>query len=115
METQRSEGLVRKFGWRFYVFALMAFLAPLLADSLHSFFVVYVHFEIDGIGYYNSQLHNAELGQIALPGWWIFVALRGVMSFLLILAFPRFRDFWIWCCLVILWTLLDFPMEITYK
>src|SRR5262245_27550171 len=56
METERPKRLVQKFGWRFYVFApVMAFLAPLLADSLHLFFVVH-----DGIRFY-----NAGLGRIA--------------------------------------------------
>jgi hypothetical protein len=112
METERPEGLVRKFGLRFYVFALMAFLAPLLADSLHSFFVVYVHFEIYGIGFYGSQLHNVELGRIACPGWWSFVVARGVISFVVIRVLAwRFRDLWIWCCLGGLWTWLDLHTE----
>jgi hypothetical protein len=106
METERSEGLVRKFGWRFYVFApLMALLAPLCADCLHSVMVV--------TGSY--RFYNAELGHVTIPFFWIYVALRGVVSFFVIWFFvwARFRDFWIWCCLVGLWTLLDLQMEVT--
>lgn len=108
MDTERSAGLVRKFGWRFYVVApLMAFLAPLLADSLHSLIVVH-----GGVRFY-----NAELGRIAWPGFWIFVVLRGVASFFVIwlFAWARFRDFWVWCCLVGLWVLLDLKMEYAIK
>ena len=108
MQIEHPDGLVRKFGWRFYVFApLMAFLAPLLADSLHSFFVVH-----GGIRFY-----NAELGRMAWLGFWIFVALRGIISFFVIWFFvwARFRDFWVWLCLVGLWTLLDFQMEIAIR
>lgn len=81
----------------------MAFLAPLLADSLHSFYVVH-----SGIRFY-----NAELGKIAWPGYWIFVALRGAVGFFVVWFFvlARFRDFWVWCCLVGLWMLMDFQME----
>ena len=108
METGSTEGLVRKFGWRFYAFApLMAFLAPFLADCLHSFVIFQ-----SGIRFY-----NAELERIAWPEFWIFVGLRGVFSFFMIwfLVWARFRDFWVWCCLVGLWFVVDSQLEIAIK
>jgi hypothetical protein len=104
MQTEHPKGSVRRFGWRFYFFApMMAVLAPLLADSLHSLYVVHT-----GIRFY-----NAELGLIAWPGYWIFVALRGAVSFFVVWFFiwARFRDFWVWCCLAGLWLLLDLKAE----
>ena len=98
----------RQSAWSFFVFSLlMAFLAPLCADCLHSFIVV--------TGSY--RFYNAELGRIVWSGFWIFVALRGLVSFLAIWFFARarFRDFLVWCCLVGLWTLLDLEMEIAIR
>lgn len=108
MQNERSEVLIRKLSWRFFVFVpLAAFLAPLLADTLHSFVVVH-----RGIRFY-----QAELDSVANWGYWVYVALRGVVSFFVMWFFiwARFRDFWIWCCLAGLWTWLDFQMEVVYK
>ena len=82
-------------------------LAPLLADSLHSAWVV-----SSGIRFY-----NAELGRVSMPGFWVFTALRGFISFLILWFFARirFRDIGVWCCLTGLWTLLDLEMEITIR
>jgi hypothetical protein len=104
-EQKQSDVLAHRLTWRFFVLAAaMAFLAPLLADSLHSFFVVR-----GGIRFY-----NAELGRIAWSGFWIFVALRGFITFLVIWFFARIRfsDFIVWCCCLGLWTLLDLCMEV---
>lgn len=112
METERPEGLVRDFRWRFYIFApLMAFLAPLLADSLHTFFLVYGgHSEF-------YMLLNAELGHIATARYWSYVAARGVITLLVVWFFARirFREFWVWLCFVGLWTWLDLESEFEIK
>jgi hypothetical protein len=108
MQTEHPEGLVRKLNWRFYVFVpLAAFLAPLLADSLHSYFVVR-----RGIRFY-----QAELGYIDYLGFWVWVALRGIVDFFVMwfIIWLRIRDIWIWCCLVGLWTWLAFKMEVVIK
>jgi hypothetical protein len=97
---------VRERGWRFYVLVpLMAFLAPLLADSLHSFFVVHIE---------AVPLFNAELGRIASPRFWILTIIRGGLSFFVILPFAwktRFWDFGVWVCLVGIWMWIDFEAE----
>src|ERR1035438_6249947 len=99
MQNKMPEHLIQKLTWRFFVLAaVMAFLAPLLADCLHSFFVVRG----------SIRFYNAELGRIAYPAFWIFVALRGFITFFVIWfsARIRFSDFVVWCCCVGLWTLL---------
>ena len=108
MEAEHPVFSVQRLGWRFLVLAsFMAFLAPVLADSLHSFSVWR-----SGIRFY-----NAELGSIATPGYWVYVAARGVITFLIVWFFARirFRDFWPWLCFVGLWTLLDFVSAVARK
>jgi|ERR1017187_2900481 hypothetical protein len=102
--TRQRQGL----GWSFFAFAiLLSFLAPLLADSLHSFFVV-----SSGIRFY-----NAELGRILLWRFWVAVAVRGLMTLPVVWLFARigFKDIWVWCCLVLFWLLVDFELEIAIR
>jgi hypothetical protein len=105
MNEENLKVPVRKFGWRFYVLVpLMAFLAPLLADSLHSFFVV--HSE--------TPLFNAQLGVIGVPRYWIITAIRGMLSFFVVLPFAWKMPSWVfgvWLCLVAFWIWLDFEAE----
>lgn len=106
MNEENQKVPVRKFGWHFYALVpLMAFLAPLLADSLHSFYVV--HSE-------RTPLFNAQLGMIDSSRYWIITAIRGMLSFLVILPFAWKKpswDFWVWLCLVGLWMWLNFEAE----
>jgi hypothetical protein len=107
-EPDQTGSSTQKLSFLFFVFAVvMAFLAPVFADCLHSVMVV--------TGSY--RLYNAELGRIATPFFWIFAATRGIITFLIVWFFARirFRDIWVWCCLVGLWTFLDMQMEIAMR
>ena len=104
-KTEQTDSAVRRLSWSFFVMAaVMALLAPAVADCLHSFFVVR-----SGIRFY-----NAELGRIAQPVFWILLGIRVVITFLALWFFGRigFRDIFVWCVCVVLWTLLDMQMEI---
>ena len=98
----------QRINWRSLVLAaVMALLAPLLADTLHSCIVV-----SSGIRFY-----NAEIGRMGAALFWDYVAPRAAITFLIIWFFARtrFRDIWVWCCAVALWTFLDIQMEVAIK
>lgn len=108
MENKRPVLSVQRLTWRFFALAVvMAFLAPLLADCLHTFFVVR-----GGIRFY-----NAELGHIAESRYWAYLALRGFVTFLVIWFFARIRfsHIFVWGCCVAIWTLLDLESEVAFK
>ncbi len=82
-------------------------LAPVLADCLHSFFVV-----SRGIRFY-----QAELGYISNPGFWYFLGARAAVTFIALLVLVRLRlpDWLPWLCAVVFWIWLDIQGEVVYK
>jgi hypothetical protein len=106
-EPEQAVSATQKLSFSFFASAaLMAILAPLFADCLHSVMVV--------TGGY--RLYNAELSRVATTLFWILVAARAVITLLVIWFFARlrFRDIWVWSCLVALWTYADIQMEVTF-
>ena len=91
----------------FMLAVFMSGLAPLLADLIHSAYVV--------IG--GSRMYNAELSYIASSGFWIFLATRAVLTFLLVwvLAKIGFAHMLVWSCSVILWLFVDAEMTVALK
>ena len=85
----------------------MALAAPALADSLHTLAVV-----CGGIRFY-----NAELSRISDAAYWIFLGVRGGLTFFLLWPFVKvpLRHRTMWVCCVVLWTWLDFKSEVAFK
>jgi len=106
METEHPVLSVQRLSWRFFVLAaFMALLAPLLADSLQSFFVVN-----GGIRFYQAIF---SLYLTSPEGLFVFVSARAIITFLILWFFARigFRDRTVWICLAVLWLLADYMLE----
>jgi hypothetical protein len=92
--------------WSYFILAApAAILAPLLADSLQSLFVVR-----GGIRFYQAwyslYLANPE-------GLCLFVGVRAVITLAILSFFVRlgFRDRTVWICLALLWFFADYVLE----
>jgi len=83
----------------------MAILAPLLADSLQSFFVLN-----GGIRLYQAIF---SLYLASPEGLCVFVGMRAIITFLILWFFVRigFRDRTVWICLAVLWLFVDYMLE----
>jgi hypothetical protein len=86
---------------------LASLLAPLFADCVHSLLVV-----DRGIRFY-----QAELGYVGTNGFWVYVAGRTFLTFLVLTVAVRFgshgRIAWLVCAFCWLW--LDAGSEVVYK
>ncbi len=86
---------------------LASLLAPLFADCVHSLLVV-----DRGIRFY-----QAELGYVATTGFWVYLAGRTFLTFLVLFLAVRFgspgRIPWLVCAFCWLW--LDAGSEAVYK
>jgi len=91
----------------FLVATLASFLAPALADCIHSGLVV-----LKGI-----RLYQAELGDLANPYYWSFLAGRTLITLLAMSLAQalRIRDLWTWLSCVIGWLWLARQMEAVFK
>jgi hypothetical protein len=106
METKHPVLSVQQLSWRFFILAaLAATLAPLLADSLQSLFVVR-----GGIRFYQA-IYSLYLASTA--GACLYVGVRAVITFLMLWFFVRlgFRDRTVWICLAILWFFADYMLQ----
>ncbi len=92
----------------FFLLALvMAVLAPALADCIHSASVV-----SRGI-----RLYNAPLEHISSLAFWNLLAIRAMVTFLVIWFFARLRfgHIFVWVCLVILWLWVGAQMDVAIR
>jgi hypothetical protein len=106
METKHPVISVQRLSWRFYALAApAAVLAPLLADSLQSLFVVR-----GGIRFYQA-IYSLYL--VSTAGACLLVGARAIITFFILWLFVRlgFRDRTVWICLVFLWLFTDYLLE----
>ena len=92
--------------WSFFILAApAAILAPILADSLQSLFVVR-----SGFRFYQA-IYSMYLASAA--GACLFVGVRAVITLAILSFFVRlgFRDRTVWICLVFLWLFADYLLE----
>jgi len=86
---------------------IASLLAPLFADCIHSLLVV-----DRGIRFY-----QAELGYVATSGYWMYLAGRAFLTFLILVAAVKFgfrgRIPWLVCAFCWLW--LNAGSEVVYK
>jgi hypothetical protein len=94
--------------WSFFILAApAAILAPMLADSLQSLFVVR-----NGSRFYQA-IYSMYLASTA--GMCLFVGVRAVITLAILSFFVRlgFRDRTVWICLAVFWLFVDYALEPT--
>ena len=92
--------------WSFFILAApAAILAPMLADSLQSLFVVR-----SGFRFYRA-IYQMYLDSTA--GACLFVGVRAIVTLAALSFFVRigFRDRTVWICLAALWLFVDYATE----
>ena len=92
--------------WSFFILAApAAILAPMLADSLQSLFVVR-----SGYRFYQA-IYQMYLASTA--GACLFVGVRAIITLATLSFFVRlgFRDRTVWICLAVFWLFADYALE----
>src|SRR6202142_3948428 len=102
-DPKQTDVSVHRLTWSFFILAVpSAILAPLLADSLQSLFVVR-----GGIRFYQA-IYSLYLASTA--GACLFVGVRAVITFFMLWFFVRlgFRDRTVWIYLAVAWLFADY-------
>ncbi|MBD3376574.1 hypothetical protein GF406_16175 [candidate division KSB1 bacterium] len=93
-----------------YILGLLGFLLPTISVLLN-FPLIYVVNPIMGLGVFFDMFTEEEASLFTFDGnflsikFWLLSILSGVILFLLGLLLAKYRKFWIWLVVIIIWIL----------